>query len=44
MAARDAGVASIVVRYGYTPQWPADLIPAAYANHVAECRAVLEAI
>ncbi|MBY0428488.1 MAG: HAD-IA family hydrolase [Alphaproteobacteria bacterium] len=44
LSARDAGVPSIILRYGYNHDWPANLKPSAYANHVEECRVALQLI
>jgi phosphoglycolate phosphatase len=43
-AARDAGIPSIILRYGYNDNWPDDVQPSAYANHVDECRIALQLI
>lgn len=44
LAAQAAGIPSIILRYGYNHDWPADLKPTAYANHVRECRVALQLI
>jgi phosphoglycolate phosphatase len=44
IAARDAGIPCIIMRYGYTHEWPDDLKPAAYANHTNECDIALQLI
>ena len=44
LSARDAGISSIILRYGYNHDWPEGLQPTAYANHVQECRVALQLI
>ncbi|MDX1922235.1 MAG: HAD-IA family hydrolase [Alphaproteobacteria bacterium] len=44
LSARDAGIPSIILTYGYNHDWPADLKPAAYAIHVHDCRLALQLI
>lgn len=43
-SATGAGIPSIILRYGYNHDWPDDLKPTAYANHVKECRVALQLI
>ena len=44
LAAHGAGIPSIILRYGYQLDWPVDLQPSAFANHVQECRVALQLI
>ena len=44
LSAQDAGIPSIILRYGYNHDWPDGLKPTAYANHVQECRVALQLI
>lgn len=44
LSARDAGILSIIMRYGYNHDWPENLKPTAYANHVDDCNVALQII
>jgi phosphoglycolate phosphatase len=43
-AAHGAGIPSIILRYGYSQDWPEKCQPTAFANHVQECCVALQLI